>query len=132
MEETRKKMNTDKGKLSGIVGGNIIKGIGEHIKSQSGLDLLSLVNGYINGKPTYLKIVALHSFLNMVGYHADKKLSSTKKLPSTRHDGEHIAYGAFCDYLLSADRKLVQKAAAIYQYLDVGTRIMHLKRIDDE
>ncbi len=129
-EENRKKMNTDKGKLGNIVGGNIIKEIGEHIKSQIECDILALVDNYINGKPTYLKIVVLHSFLNMAGYHADTKLSSTRKIPNIRYDGEHIAYGAFCNYILSEDRRLVQKAGAIYQYLNMGTSIIHLNRIN--
>lgn len=77
-------------------------------------------------QPTFLGILHCHSVLNYLGYWPDRRISRLSNIPSTRSDAVHIAYGAFCQAILSGDTRLCRKAAAIYSYFGVGTQVMHI------
>lgn len=126
LEKQREQLGTDKGKLLNIEGEEILVRINEVIKSSMNIDLLTLSNLFLQGKPKYLKIAGFNALLNQIGFNADTKLSSIKKIPNIRYDGEHMGYAIFCNILLSEDRRLIKKAAAIYQYLDIGTEPVQL------
>jgi len=74
--------------------------------------------------PLFLGIVGCHTILNFIGFRPDKGLSKTKELPGILTDGRHIAYGAYCQGILSRDKKFNAKAKAIYRYKNIGTQVL--------
>ena len=76
--------------------------------------------------PLYLGIVGCHTMLNFLGFHADRGLASTKKLPGILSDGVHTAMATYCDAILSKDAKFCAKARAIYRYLNLDTIVLEI------
>lgn len=77
--------------------------------------------------PTYLGIVGCCAVLDIVGFQAEKKCRRLAKLPNVRSDSGHIAMGAFCSAILSADKRLTKRAKAIYEYKGIGTASLHVR-----
>lgn len=77
--------------------------------------------------PTYLGIIGCCAVLDIVGFQAEKKCRKIEKLPNVRSDSGHIAMGAFCSAILSADRRLAKRAKAIYAYKGIGTASLHFQ-----
>jgi hypothetical protein len=73
------------------------------------------------GRPTYLGIIACCSVLDILGFQGEGKARKILSMPNVRSDANHIAMGAFCQVLLSADKRLINRAAAIYEYKNIGT-----------
>ncbi len=126
VENNRKEMGTDKGKLNSIQN-NIIVRVNDILTKKTGVDSLEYLIKQFDGKSNYEKVAGLHAFLNIVGYNPDKNLKEIGNLPNSRYDGEHIGHSIFCNYFLSEDRRLVKKASAIFEYLQLNTRVLRLQ-----
>lgn len=63
------------------------------------------------------------NLLEKIGYHREKEHKSRSRL----HDVSHIVYGAYSDVVVSADKKMIKKAKAIYGMLEVPTNVISLK-----
>ncbi len=72
-------------------------------------------------KSIYLKIVACHTALNLVGYRPDKALGRAKELTAALSDGRHLGYAAYCHLFVTADRRLFAKAKEIYRLMNIQT-----------
>ena len=62
------------------------------------------------------------NILEKLGYYREKE----EKYRARLHDVSHIIYGAYCDVFVSADKKLVKKAKAVYSLLGVPVEAMEL------
>lgn len=78
--------------------------------------------------PLYLGIVGCYTVLNLVGLRPDEKLSRVERMPGIMSDASHVGHAAYCQGLLSADRRLCDKAKAIYRFKDIGTQVLRLER----
>lgn len=76
--------------------------------------------------PTYLAIVTCHHMLNTLGFRSDLDMEDERKTSNIMSDGVHIANAAFCDVLLTADKRLHAKAVAIYAFLGSKTVACHI------
>lgn len=126
IESFRFKLGTEKGRLSTFKGPNIIQDINELIFSKTGHNILLSLEQILHNKTLFQKVIVLNWFLNMVGFHPDKKLKSVTKMPNSRNDGEHIAYALYCDYFLTEDKRLFFKFDAIIKYLKLNTQVFLL------
>ena len=79
--------------------------------------------------PLYLGIVGCHSVLNFLGFKPDKGLSKVSALPGILSDGRHTAIAAYCDAVMSQDKKFCSEARAIYKYKSVKTKVLELKAV---
>lgn len=77
--------------------------------------------------PIYLGIISCCSVLDIIGFQAEKKCRKVEKIPNVRSDARHIAMGAFCTAIVSGDKRLTQRAKAIYAYKRIGTASIHLQ-----
>jgi len=68
----------------------------------------------------YVNLAA--NLLEKIGYHREKEDKSRSRL----HDVSHIIYGAYSDIFVSADKKMIPKAKAIYSMLEVPTQVLSL------
>lgn len=66
----------------------------------------------------YVNLAA--NLLEKIGYHREKEDKSRSRL----HDVSHIIYGAYSDVFVSADKKMIKKAKAIYSMLEVPTKVL--------
>lgn len=49
---------------------------------------------------------------------------------SSLHDNTHAIYGAYCDYFVSRDKKLLKKLIPTYDYLGIKTKIINANNED--
>lgn len=61
----------------------------------------------------------IYYLLDIMGYKSEKK-----PLSNVDTDALHIATGSICDYLISGDGKLRDKAEALYDHVHCATKIM--------
>lgn len=73
--------------------------------------------------PLFLSIAGCCAVLDVIGYQAEKKIRKIDQLPNVRSDSGHIGMATFCDLLLSNDRRLRNRANAIYEYKKLHTRV---------
>jgi len=78
--------------------------------------------------PMYLGIVGCHAVLNILGFRPDDGLTKPENIPGILSDGSHIGHAAYCQALLSRDRKLLAKARAIYKYKGIATTVLSYER----
>lgn len=77
--------------------------------------------------PVYLGILGCCAMLDILGFQGGKKCRKLDKLPNVRSDSGHIAMGAFCSAILSADKRLAKRAKAIYEYKQIRTVSVHFE-----
>ncbi|WOH37678.1 hypothetical protein RI844_00090 [Thalassotalea fonticola] len=63
------------------------------------------------------------NLIEKLGYYRE----STKKSRSRLHDVSHIIYGKYSDIFVTNDTKLLNKARAIYFFLDINTQVLTLE-----
>ncbi len=78
--------------------------------------------------PIYLGIIGCYIVLNMIGLRPDEKLARVDRMPAITSDASHAGYASYCHALLSEDRRLCEKAKAIYRYKNIVTRVLHLSQ----
>lgn len=79
------------------------------------------------GKLEYV-IEQLSRVLSKVGYYREK---DERRFNSGEYDITHIIYGTYCDYFVTEDNRLYNKAKAIYYYLQVPTEVLTLKEFQN-
>ena len=67
------------------------------------------------------KVRQVYYFLDLLGY---KKEKGKKSLANMDTDAQHIALAALCDYLISDDDRMREKAKVIYGYTHCATIVM--------
>jgi hypothetical protein len=126
--KTRKAFGDGKGAVGSVRGENQLQQIWEIIGPACagvtcdqffGFDPIDK-QGYENW-PVYLGIVGCCAVMDIVGFQAEQKCRKLDKIPNIRSDANHIAMGAYCSAILSEDKRLIQRAKAIYQYKGIGT-----------
>jgi hypothetical protein len=129
----RKAFGLGKGGAGGISGSDPIRDIWNVIGSVCGAVTCDEFFGFaprdLQGYkiwPKYLGIVGCCAVLDLLGFQAEKKCRKIEGIPNVRSDSAHIAMGAFCSAILSADRRLTRRASAIYKYTDCGTAVLLL------
>lgn len=73
------------------------------------------------------KVNAIYHQLNFVGYYRDSQMHKQRRFAASFSDLTHAGLASFCHVLSSRDEALVMKAAAAYQYLNVGTQIIYYR-----
>ncbi len=71
------------------------------------------------------KVNAIYHQLNFLGYYRDSKMKKEKRFKASFSDMTHAGIASFCHLYLCRDERLVMKAAAAFEYLDVTTKILH-------
>lgn len=71
--------------------------------------------------PMLTGIISCCAVLDIIGFQAEPKCRKIEKLPNVRSDATHIAMGAFCSAIITADRRFARRAKAIYEYKTIAT-----------
>ncbi|WP_188690199.1 hypothetical protein [Bowmanella pacifica] len=85
----------------------------------------------IPGQPflRHQKVLGAYNILNTIGYYPDKPLHKNRGFKRATSDQMHVSLASFCNCLITADERLYKKAEAIYEYLDVPTKVMYFDKI---
>ena len=67
---------------------------------------------------------AAYCILDMLGFHSDKLPKATNTMRSVTSDARHAYFAGFCDWFVTADKRLTHKAKALYSHFGVSTRVM--------
>jgi len=59
--------------------------------------------------------------LVFIGYRSDK--FKRKKIRSIVHDSSHLSMACFCGEFLTNDKKLAERAKAIYSFFNMDTKV---------
>lgn len=69
--------------------------------------------------PLYLGICSCCAVLDVLGYQAERKARQLDKMPNIRSDASHLGAASFCHRLVSADRRLIARAKAIFSFVGI-------------
>lgn len=72
------------------------------------------------------KVNTLYHGLNFFGYFRDKGMKNIRRVTASFSDMTHAGYASVCDLLFSGDEDFVRKAEAVYEFLNIPTRILYL------
>ena len=82
--------------------------------------------------PVAFGIQGCCQMFDSLGFASDKKCRKVDDVPNVASDGMHIAMGAYCCRLLSADKRLFKRARAIYLYKSISTIPIFFKSDDED
>ena len=68
-------------------------------------------------------IQKLSDFLDAINYKTEK-LKESQKIKSSFHDIEHLKNAWICDYFVTSDKKLLDRARYIYSILGIKTKVL--------
>ena len=141
LEKQRKPLGFDKGRASKLAeGANPLCDLWDHanrhypatISRDKFFGFEPILDLGYDRWPEFLGIVSCYTLLNAIGFFPDKGLANPSRVPANSSDGNHVAYAAFCDGLISADTRLCVKARAIYLYRGIGTRVFDVSELIDK
>jgi len=73
---------------------------------------------------TYDFFVNAYFTLDLLGIC--KEPSKSVRFKNVMNDAYHSYYGAFCDYVVSDDQGFLKKTKAMYQLLNIQTKVLHI------
>lgn len=73
-------------------------------------------------------IVGIMTLLNFLSYGSDKKRKVFDKFQGSQKDAQHLSCAAYCSAFVSMDGRLIKKAIATFEFLRIGTLLMHLRK----
>ena len=97
--------------------------------------VMSLASGNfgLKGTSELTKIQAvndLYLWLNLVGFHRDEKIKRLRKMKGSTADMNHASYAmTCCSHFLCNDERLRYKAEAIYEHLNISTKIIDTREV---
>lgn len=131
----REQLGMEKGYVGSLSGDNILLQIWNIVKMD---DIEMSIDQFFGFEPIkdlgekdfplFLGIVRCCAVLDILGYKAEKKCRKIEKIPNIKSDSTHIAMGAFCAAIATTDDRFRQRAKAIYQFKDIKTKVIHLKK----
>lgn len=134
----RTSMDIGPKELNNITAPNVIEKIWQVVsKKLSPSDSLLTIDDFfrLNANPVnpseeyhmHQKVTTMYNILNSIGYFPDSKVHNEKRFYAAMSDTSHASLASFCDLLLSRDENFVKKVEAIYEYLEVPTKVILVK-----
>lgn len=75
----------------------------------------------------YEKINVIYNMMNFIGFYSDTKLDQVNGVQRSMSDFTHAQMASFCHFFFTNDKNLIKKVDAIYEYLDVPTRLSRIE-----
>jgi len=100
--------------------------LSEHISFEQFFGLVPFADDIPAPKNLIEKANAIYHALNFVGFYRDKGMKELKRVHASSSDMTHAGYATVCTWLITGDLGLAKKAEAIYEYLEINTRIHRL------
>lgn len=128
---TRTVLGFDKKKASNFEGGNVIQQLWEVVASNPEISKVVTRDQFFGFSPypseesqslsVENSIIRCCMMLDVLGYYAESKVRNPNKVDNVLSDAKHIAAATNCHALISCDQRLLKRAKAIYEYLNIPT-----------
>lgn len=137
IQALRESLSVDRGAIGNVEGDNAIARIWDLILFHNpGLSELSaeaffgfehaLCESKDSDRYLFLGIINAYVVLNLIGYRPDRQIKKERRFLASISDANHVAYGAFCQFFVTGDLLLAQKAYAIYEFKKLPVKIILL------
>ena len=124
--KTRKNMGIPKSGLTGISGENVLAKVWKTIEESVDVDIDTFFGFSGKDEPSKVTgIVRCCAVMDVIGFHSERKCRKVDRISNVLSDSQHIANASFCSAIISNDEALVQRAKAIYEYLNISTKVIH-------
>lgn len=124
--KTRKKMGISKSGLTGVSGDNILEKVWRIIEGSVDVDINTFFGFSGEHEPSKVTgITRCCAVMDVLGFHSERKCRKVDRISNVLSDSQHIANASFCSAIISNDEALVQRAKAIYEYLNISTKVIH-------
>lgn len=89
---------------------------------------LGIAYNHAYDRNMYIFEAALSAYLvlNVVGYYPDSGMKKERRFVAAMSDASHASIAVFADNLFSNDLAFVNKARAVYEFLQVKTEVFHV------
>ena len=94
------------------------------------MDFVKLINNQQKEKSNQSLFIIAYLILDML-YKPDKLPKKGNNATNIITDAMHAYYGAFCDYFITDDKKLAEKASVLYQEFNIDVPIISSKELID-
>jgi len=71
-------------------------------------------------------ISSLYNALNYFGYWQDRRLVKKNKFIPSYNDSRHAYHASYSDVFVTRDKRFAKKLKAVYVYLGINTRVIHI------
>lgn len=68
----------------------------------------------------------MYNFLNTAGYFPDSDIHKEKRFVASMSDNNHASMASHCDYFLSRDERFIKKIIAVFEYLEIKTKVINV------
>lgn len=75
----------------------------------------------------YEKVNVIYNMMNFIGFYSDTKLDQVNGVQRSMSDFTHAQMASFCHFFFTNDKNLIKKVDAIYEYLDIPTRLARIE-----
>jgi len=83
---------------------------------------------YPNKKFTMvMKVNGIYNLLNTIGYFPDRNIEKERKFKSFVSDQQHAGMAIYSHLLLTCDKRFMKKTEAVYEYLNIGPKILFIQ-----
>lgn len=130
IHNTRRALGFKKGNINNIDSKNAIEemwkiiypNLGDHDISCDHFFGFKPNNVHDEDTKLYLGIIGCNAVMDVLGYQSEKKCRRKSRINNVKSDANHIASAAFCSAIFSEDKKLINRAKAIYSYKKILTK----------
>lgn len=138
IEHVREQFGIGKGAAGNIAGENPLRQLWDRISPKlPGITAdqflgFARVTDSQTAPNTWQGIIGCCAVLDILGYKAEgKKTRNLAKIPNVLSDAVHIATGAYCAAIISHDRRLAERAKAIYEFREINTEALILEFVSE-
>ncbi|HEX5277913.1 MAG TPA: hypothetical protein VFW42_09615, partial [Fluviicoccus sp.] len=106
---------------------DIYKGVHNFSNMDIGVDdFFGLIKNPVFPERPYCKhqkITVIYNMLNTIGYYPDSQVKKERRFIASLSDTSHASFASFCDVLFSRDEYFIKKVKAVYEYLEIPTKV---------
>lgn len=126
IQKNRNRLGVGKGKIGNLDAGTALEEIWAILEPMCGEMTARQFFGFDPQEwnpeleiPLSVGICSCCAVLDVLGYQAERKTRRLDKMPNIRSDASHLGAASFCHSLVSADRRLIARAEAIFSFVGI-------------
>lgn len=106
--------------------GMLSPSVSKNISFEQFFGLASAANNIQTPQSLIEKANAIYHALNFTGFYRDEGMKKLRRVHASGSDMTHAGYATACAWLITGDLNLAKKAEAIYEYLEINTKVHHV------
>lgn len=94
------------------------------------IDSIITINLSTDEERMYHRFIMAYNILNSMGI--DSEINKKAKFRNTFNDSMHAYYASYCDFLVSDDQGMIEKAKIVYSVFGIVTKVMNPEEFIEE